>query len=752
MGGGRAVIALLLLAIAGLTGMAAVLVLRAAVAARWRAELVPYRIGFPRGLDPAAVTAFLAGLSGLAPTRWRRFVTARALVLEVTADATGIRHHVLLPPALADAVTGHLRAALPGLRLEPAPEYAGSAVTAAVELGLSSAHRPLRHEPAQAINAAVLASLFPLGAGEAVVVQLVIAPEGAAPPVPGRPARHRLIEGVPVKVPAADAVRALRAKRAWPLFGVALRVGALAPAPPAAWRLVSRVTAAVRSTAAPGVHWVRRVPLTRWAAGRLAARVLPLLHYPAVLNAAELAALVAWPLGDQPVVGLPATASRQLPPAPDLPRVGRVVAVSNFPGLEKRPLALTPKAAMRHLHIHGPSGAGKSTLLANLALQDCERGAGVVVIDPQGDLNADIADRMPRHRRDDVDVLDVADAEWPVGFNVLATGGDDRELMVEQTLAVFATLWREFWGPRSADVLRAALATLAATPGMTLCEVPLILTDAHARQRLVSRLDDHVLAQFWSWFDSLSAAERTAVVAPVLNKVRSFTSRRRIRHIVGQAAPAFSFDEALARNRIVLITIPRGLVGSEAAALLGSLIVSTIWRAVERRSALPPAARPSTFLYLDEVQHFLHTPADVAAMMVEARKLRLALTLAHQHFAQLPPALRQAILANAASRVAFRLSADDAQVAARELAPHLDAADLQGLGDYECVARLAVGNGVAAPATGVTVPLPPPTGLADTIRARSRARLGQAAAAVEAALRQRAEHPGPGPVGRRRAS
>jgi hypothetical protein len=114
--------------------------------------------------------------------------------------------------------------------------------------------------------------------------------------------------------------------------------------------------------------------------------------------------------------------------------------------------------------------------------------------------------------------------------------------------------------------------------------------------------------------------------------------------------------------------------------------------------------------------------------------------------------LQQAVLANARSRVAFQLSAGDARVLSRELAPHLAAEDLQGLGAHEVVATLSAGARIAPPVTARTVLPPPPTGLAAEVRARSRERYGRDRAAVEAAILAR--HTGRRPsggVGRREA-
>ena len=44
---------------------------------------------------------------------------------------------------------------------------------------------------------------------------------------------------------------------------------------------------------------------------------------------------------------------------------------------------------------------------------------GICVIDPHGDLIDDIIGQVPSYRINDVVLFDVADRDWPVGFNVL---------------------------------------------------------------------------------------------------------------------------------------------------------------------------------------------------------------------------------------------------------------------------------------------------------------------------------------------
>lgn len=325
---------------------------------------------------------------------------------------------------------------------------------------------------------------------------------------------------------------------------------------------------------------------------------------------------------------------------------------------------------------------------------------------------------------------------------------------MDQVVSIFHDLYRESWGPRTDDILRAALLTLVGVPGMTLAEVPLLLTDPGFRSPLVGRLNDPVaLGPFWGWYEALSDGERTAAIGPVMNKLRTFLLRRRLRNILGQAEPRFDFDQALADRSIVLVPLTKGLLGEEAAALLGSLVVTRLWQAIQARAGLPVEARPVTFAYIDEFQDYLHLPAGVESMLAQARSLGLGLTLAHQHLGQLPTAVREAVLANARSRVIFQVAAADANSLARELAPDVKSSDLQGLGRFEVVARLSSGGQVTAPVTGSTQPAPAPTGQAGAARLRSRERYGISRDEVEAAIHERhSGRPGRRPFGREKNS
>jgi hypothetical protein len=738
--------AFVIVVVFGVLTTVCILALREVSRRAWQRSLVPYALKLPHGLAAADVAAFLTACTGLRAKKWQRPFVIRALLLELAATSDGIIHHVFIPAALTDVVLAALRAAVPGVVVGRDELYSRQHVMAAAEVGQSGWRKPLVTGRADLISAVLLASLQPLINGERIVVQWVLAPTApvTTPDVSrgqaGRsdPALARILNRMLTTPPVdAQTAKQIRAKQASPLFVASGRIGAVARSSRRARALVARVMAAVHTANAPSAHLYRALWPSRLVRRWVHKRSAPLVRQPLLLNTDELAGLVAWPLGDVSLPGLSLGGTKALAPSADISRYGRVVLESMYPGME-RPLALSLPDSLRHLHVIGPTGVGKSTLMLGLITQDMQAGRGVVVVDPKGDLVNDVLDRVPHARTDDVVVLDPADEQRPVGLNLLARPGESPELVVDQVVSIFHYLYRDSWGPRTDDILRAALLTLVGVPGMTLAEVPLLLTDPGFRQPLVRRVSDPVaLGPFWAWYNALSDGERLQAIGPVMNKLRTFLLRRRLRNILGQAEPRFDFDQALANRNIVLVPLTKGLLGEEAAALLGSLVVTRLWQAVQARAALPAEDRPVTFAYIDEFQDYLHLPIGVEAMLTQARGLGLGLTLAHQHLGQLPASVRDAVLANARNRIIFQVAAGDAQALARELAPDVKAPDLQNLGRFEVVARLSSGGQVMRPLTGTTLAAPPATGQAAAARLLSRARHGLDRAEVEAAISAR---------------
>lgn len=661
------------------------------------------------------------------------------LVIEVTGMARSVAHRLALPGQRAASLVDQLRAALPGLSVEADSARLPLMVTRAVELRLSTRRRPLRTDDLMNVNRAVLVALAHVGRGEHLSLQWVLG--RSLPPlvVPqrlhgfGHESWLRALVLAPFGAPPdadSDTRQALKLKQAEPGWQAVGRIAVKAASVARQRQLIQQVVGALGGAEAPGVRFRLRVT----SAQRLIGPQLPRWRWPLRLNAPELATLAAWPVGltsDLPVARL---GSRLLAPSGVIPRRGRVIGDAMFPGRERR-LALTPTDALRHVHTLGPTGAGKSTLLLNLITQDITAGRAVVVIEPKGDLIADVLARIPPARIDDVVLLDPTDTERPVGLNPLALGGRSPELAADQLLGLFHALYAAHWGPRTHDILGASLLTLARTPNMTLAALPLLLTDAGFRRQVVPRVTDPFgLAPFWRAYEAWSEAERVTATAPVMNKLRPLLLRPEMRAIIGQTRRSFNLRRVFTERKILLVNLSKGLLGPETSALLGSLVISQFWQAVLGRAAIGPERRHPVFVYVDEFQDYLHLPLDFADALAQARGLGVGFTLAHQYLHQLDPAMRSAVLANAQSRVAFRLPSEDARVIAAD--GTLAAEDFQSLGAFQCYVQLVAGAAVQPWCSASTRPPGQPMSDPAQVRAASRRVYGADRATVEADLHQ----------------
>ncbi len=699
---------------------------------------------------PHEVTAdqMLAGLLSLNGTSTPR--RADALVLRVSGHAGQVSHQLAVPEARAAGVRRQLEAAIPGLAVEPLDDLPAPSLDRAWRCWLSSRTRPLDLRQSESIARGLLTALASAGTHEHLAMQWVLGPVrrpvAVGSHVPGQvgPGLGKTLLDL-LNGPGdldGEARTALAQKHGLPGWRATLHLGVTADGARRQLQLLGRLAAAVRVAQAPGVQ-------AGFTAARPAALAVDRLPFrrPLAVNVGELKGLSAWPLGATELLPVDRIPSRLLPPPSVLPSTGRVVGAATYPGRE-RPLALSPRDALQHLHVIGPTGVGKSTLLLNLIVQDMAAGRAVVVIEPKGDLVHDVLACVPEHRLDDVVVIDPTDPA-PVGLNPLATRGVANEVKTDQLLAVFRGLFPDSWGPRLQDILTAGLLTLTRTPGMSLPALPLLYTDAGFRRRLVSQLHDPLaLGPFWAWFEELSAAERALVLAPVMNRLRAFLLRDRLRRVLGQAKPRFELRQVFTERKILLVNANAGALGPESAGLLGSLVVSQLWQTALGRSRIAPQKRHPVMVVVDEFQNYLHLPTDVGDVLAQARGLGVGLTLSHQHLAQLPPDIRAAVLANARSRVLFSATYDDASVLVKG-DERLRPTDVGGLGRFEAYASLLVDNQSTPYASIRTHAAPPPLRRAHEVAVRSREQWGVPAGVVDAELEALANGTGHGRQTRR---
>jgi hypothetical protein len=707
-----------------------------------------YEISWPNGLDVQRVGALLQSLSGSPVCGRMRFIA--------DASTDGIRHYIAMPGNNASAIVQMLTTFLPDIELSKVKSVAISPTTAA-EVRLSKNNLALNATQAGVVSYALLSSMQGLRGKETVRLEWYLG--GNMPPVTiprfGRQFEKNTMGGrfwelfyrQPREWDAATHASMQTKHSAYNWRALCL-VGVTCNSPARSQQLLSNLVGAMRAYEAPGVHFKLRQALP----ARLAENHLP-REWPVRINAEELTGLLAWPLGDQQFSGIRRISSRHLATALPARRHTRIVAQSNIAG-NRDFLGLTARDALMHTHVIGPTGVGKTTLLLNLITQDIADGRAVIVVDPKGDLVQGTLERILEHRKADVIVLDPSDNARPVGLNPLAHHGKNAALVADDILAIFSSLYGNYFGPRTQDIMHAGLLTLCSTPNVSLCALPMLYTNPTFRNSLAATHSDPLgLGSFWSWFDGISEAQRATVLAPVMNKLRAFLLRPAIRQVIGQSRPRLNIEDCLNDKKILLVNLAKGSLGRETSQLFGSLVVAQVWQAIQGRIHTPTQYRAPAFVYVDEVQDYLHLPTDISDVLAQARSYGVGLILAHQHLSQLPKELRNGVISNARSRICFQLGHDDA-LAMSKNSKLLNSSDFENLDRHHIYARL-VGNGEVLPwASGVTLPPTEPVSDPDTVRTLSREQYGQDKADVEADIAAQIAGKTPrkaSPIGRKRS-
>ncbi|HEU0087710.1 MAG TPA: type IV secretory system conjugative DNA transfer family protein [Pseudonocardiaceae bacterium] len=582
---------------------------------------------------------------------------------------------------------------------------------------------PLLSDTAEATTRALLSAFtMPTKSGESLVMQVVLGPRHAPRLVPANaPAPDTSL----LQVLASGTRPASTETRNWMKerlsqggFAATIRLGAASPDPDRRRRFMVSLLSALCTAQAPGVH----IDLLREHPRALNEARLP-WRWPLHLAVSEVVGLLGWPLGDGDLPGLPPMHPKPLRAAPSVHTGSRVFARSAAPG-DDRLIGIAPIDQTYHAVAYGPSGSGKSNALLHLIMTSIEAGHPVAVLDPKRQLIDDILVRVPNHRINDVVELNASD-NVPVGFNPLDVTGRDPDVVVDGILAVFEAVFKDGWGPRTADIFSACLRTLgrASTPKQpaTLLDLPRLLTDPTFRRQQVARVrSDMALAGFWSWFDSQSPPAQAAAIAPPLNKLRQLLLRPALITMLNQREGKFRLRDMFRDNRIVLVPLNEGIIGPGTASLLGSLIIADLWQATQERATEPGANKRPGMVYVDEAPRFLNLPVSLADALAVSRSLSVGWFLAAQFRGQFPPTLRAAVDMNARSKIVFATEYEDARDIAK-LTRELSIEDFLALPRFHAYVNLVAGGHPSGWALVKTLPPPPAITDPDTVRAIARA-------------------------------
>ncbi len=651
-----------------------------------RGELMELRASLPDTLrlDLAAYVEFLGSLRTLRePLSFELVATAERIVAQFAAH-----------PADERALRRLLATFLPDVKFTSGDGYLarewsreGGAHAAALEFGLGKELAvPFAHTRGEPF-VGLAGALSDLAEGEVAVFQVIFAQAS-------RPWAESIVrsvshaDGSAYFVNAPELLSGARQKVELPLFAAVVRLAARTSDRDRTWDVIR--DAAVSLGAYDSAKGNMLVPLANDGYPADAHEADVALRQSRrsgmLLNAAELAGFVHLPSSDarSPKLRPRTRKTKAAPPAARNPG-GLELGINSHDG-EERVAALSRDQRSRHVHVIGASGTGKSTLLYRMIMQDIRGGEGVTVLDPHGDLVDRLLGSIPEDRVGDVIVLDPSDEERIVGFNILSAESDwERNMLASDLVSVFRRLSTS-WGDQLNSVLHnAILAILKSSRGGTLLELRRFLLEPRYRAEFLATVSDPNLLYYWNKaFPQLSGNKS---VGSVITRLDAFLSPESIRYMVAQRESRLDVRDVMDSGKILLAKLSQGAVGKDNSHLLGSLLVAKLQSQAMARQRQAEADRRYHWAYVDEFHDFL-TPS-MADSLTGVRKYRLGLVLAHQEMRQVErePEVASALLANAYTRVVFRVGDRDARTMESGFAG-FEARDIQSLATGEAICRI----------------------------------------------------------------
>ena len=458
------------------------------------------------------------------------------------------------------------------------------------------------------------------------------------------------------------------------------------------------------------------------------------------LNVNELATIVHFPAnGIESSPQFKQSHAKTAAAPTELPQEGTLLGRNVHRGSE-RDVYVTNEDRLRHFYIIGQTGTGKTNLMKNMIIQDIQAGAGVCMIDPHGTDIDDVLAAVPPERADDVIYMDPSRQDRVMGLNMLEYDPEKPEqktFVVNELFSIFQKLYSanpEAMGPMFEQYFRNATLLVMEDPesGNTMLDIARVMSDSAYRRHKLERAKNPVVVEFWRKIATQAGGEASLenIVPYIVSKFDVFTANDYMRPIIGQQQSAFNFRSIMDERKILLLNLSKGRLGEINANLIGMIVVGKLLMAALSRVDDPSKQFPPFYLHMDEFQNV--STDSISAILSEARKYKLGLTMAHQFMAQLDPAIKDSVFGNVGSIAAFRVGSEDAQALEQQFSPTFSASDLLHVPNRNAYVRM-LSNGTPTRPFSLQTNAPPPPNVewAQSLITQSYERHGRPRAEIE---------------------
>lgn len=359
-----------------------------------------------------------------------------------------------------------------------------------------------------------------------------------------------------------------------------------------------------------------------------------------------------------------------------------------------------------HTAVIGKTGSGKSNVLTSFMRHDLNAGSGFCLIDAHGDLVNEIVSHIPQERKHDIIYLDTTDPNMSIGYNPLKkVSYEKRSLVASGLLEVFENIGGvNGWGAKLSHILRNCLLCLLDQPHtVTMSDILKLLRDRRYRQVCTKNIINHEVRDFFE--KEFKEYNPKFDFTPIYNKIGGFLAHPVAKRIFVDNEDTLSLRSVMDSHKVLLISVPKGGIGSDTSKLIGSLLLTALSSAGFSRIDTPKEERVPFTLYVDEAQVYANT-SNVSGMLEELRKMNLRLCLAFQHLSQLENGVRDSLFANIGNLICFRTSAKDADYLVREMYEDLTPftiGDFVTLPRYHIIIKMMIRGEPSKPFTAVTI-------------------------------------------------
>lgn len=355
------------------------------------------------------------------------------------------------------------------------------------------------------------------------------------------------------------------------------------------------------------------------------------------------------------------------------------------------PFSYDEKTRFEHSWCLAPPGTGKTQLIQYLVSRDLwkvqDDEASIIVIDSQGDLIRNIRQLKKLGPTGDIRnklIVIEPDLTHPPALNIFDLGRDrmnayspdDREKFTNIAIGQITYILDALMGtegsgltPKQETLFRYIIRFLMEMPEATIANFRDVLEIKKPAElvpygqyieKLAKPAQDFFRDQF---FDSEFSGTRRQV-AWRISKLRENTYFDKM---FSHPKSKLDLFTELNSSKVILINTDKERLGEDGTNVFGRFFISALLTACQERASLPHSQRKPVYCYIDECQDYVSTDTKIATMLDQARKMNIALFLAHQRTKQIKSPNVLDALVNTSIKFASTGNPYDADLAARAM-------------------------------------------------------------------------------------